>query len=44
MHLGRQTFKVKLGSHWSEDGGFVEGDDLSADAALKVRADDEDMA
>ena len=38
------TFKVKLGSHWSEEGGFVEGDDLSADAQLRVPADDEDMA
>lgn len=45
MRLAPQTFKVKLGSHWSEDGGFVEGDDLSLDAALKVRKDDdEDMA
>lgn len=40
-----QTFRVKLGSHWSEDDGFVEGDDLTADASLHAKhADDEEMA
>jgi hypothetical protein len=40
-----QTFRVKLGSHWSEDDGFVEGDDLTADASLPAKhADDEEMA
>jgi hypothetical protein len=29
---------VKLGSHWSEKDGFVEGDDLSAEA----ESEDED--
>lgn len=32
LTLASQTFRVKLGSHWSEKDGFVEGADLSADA------------
>ncbi|KAJ9118069.1 hypothetical protein QFC24_006341 [Naganishia onofrii] len=39
------TFRVKLGSHWSEKEGFVEGDDLSPDAESKGDAEDgEDAA
>jgi mRNA turnover protein 4 len=33
--LVTQTFRVKLGSHWSEKDGFVEGDDLSAEAEVE---------
>lgn len=39
-----QQFRVKLGSHWSEDEGFVQGEDLTADAELAAAESDEEMA